>query len=635
MYSTRSVLKSSLRLGTAFAAVAAVCLVAPAEAAVSIAPAPSFDGPVHAVAFRGDTVYVGGSFTKAIVGGKQIARQRLAAFDARTGALRAWTPTADGTVRALAVDGATVYAAGEFATISGQNRKAVAGLDATSGALTAFKHTVVGTPAALATGNGRLYVGGRITSVNGVARTNLAAFSTATAAGALDTGWKPTADDWVNSMALHGGKVYLGGSFKKTNGISSTWRLTRVDAVNGALDTTFLPRPESQVYALTADATGIYAAHGGQGGRAIAYTAAGAVRWNRAFDGDAQAITILDGTVYVGGHFDVACTTGNNGTQGVCTDGSVPRVKFAAITQAGELTGWNPAGNGIVGVRYMTASPELGLVAAAGDFTVIDGAAQKRYASFPVSGTTAPEPSSPSPSVSVSPSVSPSVSVSPSASTTAPSPTTPAGAVSFSFDSRTADGSFPEAGGGAPLRPLGANGGAPVVTARGTGSALTFPGPCTGTTCPRLILEATSTSALNPGAGDFAYGASVRVTPEQTTDGENVLQKGYSTSGSHFKLQVDGTPGNPSCAVTSTTGTTIYLAKSTVSVADGGWHTVECRRTGTTFAILVDGQVRGTKAIPAGLTVTNSQPLRVGGKGLTADNDQFRGQLDDLWVDVA
>ena len=626
MYSTNSVLKSSLRLGAAAAAVVAVCLVAPAQAAVSTTPAPSFDGPVHAVAFRGDTVYVGGSFTKAIVGGKQIARQRLAAFDARTGALRAWTPTADGTVRALAVDGTTVYAAGEFATISGQNRKAVAGLDATSGALTSFKHTVVGTPATLATGNGRLYVGGRITSVNGAARTNLAAFSTVT--GALDTGWKPTADDWVNSLALHGGKVYLGGSFKKTNGVSSTWRLTRVDATNGALDTTFLPRPESQVYALTADATGIYAAHGGQGGRAIAYTAAGAVRWNRAFDGDAQAITILDGTVYVGGHFDGACTTGNNGVKGVCTDGSVPRVKFAAITTAGELTGWNPTANGVVGVRYLAADPGLGLVAASGDFTLIDGAVQKRYASFPVNGAPAPEPTTPSPTASPSPTVSPSP-------TASPSPTVAGRAVSYSFDDRNADGSFPEGQGGAPLRPLGADGGAVVVTPRGTGSALTFPAPCTGTTCPRVILEATSASALNPGAGDFAYGASVRVTPEQTTDGENVLQKGYSTSGSHYKLQVDGAPGRPSCAVTSTTGTTIYLAKSTVTVADGAWHTMECRRTGTTFVILVDGVVRGTKTIPAGLTVTNSQPLRVGGKGLAENNDQFRGQLDDLWVDAA
>src|SRR3954451_6888776 len=113
-------------------------------------------------------------------------------------------------------------------------------------------------------------------------------------------------------------------------------------------------------------------------------------------------------------------------------------------------------------------------------------------------------------------------------------------ALRYSFDAATA-GPVDESGFAHALSTVSSHGGAVQPIAHGTGQALQFPTTCGGASCPKVVLQTASADDLNPGKAPFRYGATVLLTHDQTSAGENVVQKGYSATGGQYKLQIDGT----------------------------------------------------------------------------------------------
>ncbi len=166
--------------------------------------------------------------------------------------------------------------------------------------------------------------------------------------------------------------------------------------------------------------------------------------------------------------------------------------------------------------------------------------------------------------------------------------------------------------------------------ADGSGGSIAFPGKCTAPGgCPRAMVEVATTPALDPGADDFEYGATVWLEPDQTTTGSNIMQQGrFATDGGQWKLQVDTEAGEPSCVVRS--GAEAVVVRSRVSIADGAWHRVWCRRDGGGVSIWVDGIEDRAEGRTG--SVSNAWPIRLGSPGVGQHDDQFHGRIDDAFL---
>ena len=308
-------LRSVQRLGfstvslTVVAFLAAMGFLAPASPAwaqVDSEPddAPQTDGIVHSVLPIGNRIYIGGDFTHV----DGVPRSRLAAVNATTGELTDWNPGANGKVFALAAstDGSRIYAGGAFTKVGGLTRNRLVAVNATNGAVDAgFNAGLVDASVrAMAVSGNHLYVGGDFTAVRGQSRTRLASVDGST--GTLDANWSPAASAVVRSLVFSpdGSRVYVGGKFTSVSGQPRP-RLAALDPANAGAPLPWVPltSPNGPIFDLAVSGSRVYAATEGVGGAAEAYDAlTGARAWQVKGDGDFQAITVMDGMAYIGGH---------------------------------------------------------------------------------------------------------------------------------------------------------------------------------------------------------------------------------------------------------------------------------------------------------------------------------------------
>ena len=95
-------------------------------------------------------------------------------------------------------------------------------------------------------------------------------------------------------------------------------------------------------------------------------------------DGDVRAITLRQGIVYVGGHFNNYCRGARGHRQPAPLHHADGRRKFLALNQStGNLTSWNPIGNSVQGAFAIRSHQVQRL--AGGSFTVVHGVAQQGF----------------------------------------------------------------------------------------------------------------------------------------------------------------------------------------------------------------------------------------------------------------
>lgn len=322
-----------------------------------------------AVDSRGTTVYIGGGLTA--VGGER--RDRLAAVDARTGAVTPWDPRALGDVAILATGrGGTVFVGGDIAFVGGARRPGLASIGS-DGSISDWLPALEGTVRALALSpdKARLYVGGAFAPGDARAQRNLAVVDVST--GALHAfGGGTNSGVWAIAPSADGSTVYIGGAFVTVAGKRRT-RLAALESQSGDLrswnsganDLVRVLLPTADVLYVGGD----FASAGGLPRRRLVQldtTTGEAVGWNPEPDDNVWALALHDQTMFVGGEFGQI--------------GGRTRNALAAVdVESGDATSWDPNADGTV--RALALSDDGQHLYAAGEFEKI-GRADRGYAEF-------------------------------------------------------------------------------------------------------------------------------------------------------------------------------------------------------------------------------------------------------------
>lgn len=335
------------------------------------------DGIVKASAISGTTMYLGGTFSK-------IAEWSGAGvpLSLSTGLLNWPNPLSrarvSGNIEVAISDGqGGYYIGGSFFEVSGIKRNNLAHILA-DGSVSSWNPNMNSTVNTMAISGGNLYVGGSFYIVNeSVSRNHLAAIDLATG---IVTSWNPniSINNQVLTLAINGSTLYAGGFLTTVNGSIPRNGIAAFDLTTGNVTSWDPNISTGYVKTLAINGNSLYA------GGSFTY-AAGVPRnrlveidlstglattWNPNMNGLVNAIAINGGTLYAGGTF----TTG----------GGQSRNKLVALDLASGLaTGWNPMIDGDVNALAVDGST----IYAGGNFTI--SGTRNRLAAFDMATGTA------------------------------------------------------------------------------------------------------------------------------------------------------------------------------------------------------------------------------------------------------
>jgi|GEM_PF-4390859 len=323
MNARRSLLLMTCAMGLAFTARSAGATTVP----FPLTPAPghaTFSGTgVRAVLVHGDTIYVGGNF-RVTEGG--VTRNNLAAFDFDGHLKPGFSPEPEapnGTVRALATDGTSLFVGGTFSRMG--LKKRLAAVDLVTGVVnrrftahlagkldpevaTGVFALAVVTDHTVEPAVTRLVVGGNFTRVNAPSDNHAGLVALKVGTGDLDSDAFVDGVEGgpVSVLLATADRVYAGGAFTTVQGHSGS--LVALSTSGVWQPGTFSSGAQPVVSLDIDEATNrLFAGVGGTGNRVQAYGVAGAnngrVLWRgpRA-GGDVQAIHAMGGNVYFGFH---------------------------------------------------------------------------------------------------------------------------------------------------------------------------------------------------------------------------------------------------------------------------------------------------------------------------------------------
>ncbi|MEA2495197.1 MAG: trimeric autotransporter adhesin, partial [Thermoleophilaceae bacterium] len=345
---------------------------------------------VRAVLATPTDIYLGGDFT-TVNGTTSTATNHIAKVDRTLGAPdAAWAPDANGSVLALVSDGATLYAGGPFTTFGGQTRRGTAATPLASaggGAADTWYPGDLnqgGNVQTLALSGSTVYIGGSFTKFAGGPRAGLAAAPT-TGTGAMSS-WDPATTDTVRAVAAGANGAYAGGTFSGVNAVERT-SLMALDLTTGAAMPYFSHTFDNPVHTITVCGDTVYAGGvffnvDGQprlDAAAFDRNTGALLPWDPSPDGDVWSIACANGAVYLGGQFITL------DYRGVGT--GTTRNGLAAVDPVtGALLPWDPAGTSAPSFVYSLAASG-NTIYAAGQFAALNSGAAARNNLAAIDGT--------------------------------------------------------------------------------------------------------------------------------------------------------------------------------------------------------------------------------------------------------